>query len=63
MLNRIAYMLDRVVQRVAPKLPGVVSGGVFRWPHQSIGQVAAWKEPGAYMLRVLGLELVLDRRT
>ena len=61
-LARIAVFLDAVVRRTAHWLPGVDGGGVFYSQQQPLRHFDRWTEPRAYMLRAVGLEVILDRK-
>jgi hypothetical protein len=61
LMGRLAVFLDAILRRAARALPGVVSGGVFYRPRQPLMHFDRWTEPGAYMLQVGRLEVVLDR--
>lgn len=60
-MNRLACLLDAILRRTAHVLPGVVSGGVFYRPDLPAMHFDRWTEPGAYVVRVGRLEVILDR--
>ncbi len=61
MLRLIADVLDHIVRIIAPCLPGLHGGGVARWPGQSIWRVELLRHPRCWIVRVAGLQIVLDR--
>lgn len=60
-MSHVAVLLDALLRRAACLLPGVVGGGVFYRHQQPLAHFDRWAEPGAYMLQVARLEVILDR--
>ena len=60
-LARLAALLDSVLVRHARRIPGVVSGGAFYRGDLPALRVAMWAEPGACVVRLGRLEIILDR--
>ena len=59
-MPRSIPLIDSVVKRVAPLLPGVSGSGVFHYGRLRSSFMGAWSEGDSLCLRLGRVEVVLD---